>query len=48
MTLRCLLGFHKLRVVDFRDKNYKDLKHGWIEQDECVLCGYKTIIRTYY
>lgn len=46
--LRCLIGLHKLTPVDFGSKNYKDTHHGWIEQDECKLCGYRTNIRTYY
>lgn len=48
MKLRCKLGFHKLTSVDFRSKNYKDAHHGWIEQNRCELCGYRTNIRTYY
>lgn len=46
--LRCKLGIHKLVPVDFGDMNHTDPKNGWIEQDECVFCGYKTEIRTYY
>lgn len=46
--LRCLLGLHKLVPIDFGSMNFKSCKKGWIEQDECVLCGHKTIIRTYY
>lgn len=46
--ISCLLGFHKLRPVDFEDMNYKDERHGYIEQDYCVNCDYKTEIRTFY
>ena len=31
--ISCLLGFHKLRPIDFGDMNYKDERHGYIEQD---------------
>ena len=48
MKLRCLIGIHKLKQVVFKDKNFKDEKHGWIEQDVCVFCGYKTRIMEYY
>ena len=46
--LLCWLGFHKLRPVDFGNKNYRDTKHGYLEQDECIRCGWKSEIRTYY
>ncbi len=48
MKLRCLLGIHKLKPVDFKDDSFKDEKHGWIEQDYCIFCDYKSTIRTYY
>lgn len=48
MKLRCLLGIHKLKPVDFKDKGFKDETHGWIEQDYCIFCDYKSTIRTYY
>jgi len=48
MKLRCLLGIHKLKPVDYMDAGYKDEKHGWIEQDYSIFCDYKTKIRTYY
>ena len=48
MKLRCLLGIHKLKPVDFKDAGFKDEMHGWIEQDVCIFCGYKTRIREYY
>ena len=41
-------GLHKLGPLDLGDMNYKDEIHGWIEQDVCVFCGYKTRIREYY
>ena len=46
--LKCKFGLHKLVPLDLGDMNYKDKMHGWIEQDVCVLCGYKTSIREYY
>lgn len=48
MKLRCKLGFHKWVPVDFKNKNYKDSKHGWLEGEKCELCGYRTAIREYY
>lgn len=46
--LICKLGIHKLIPVDFESMNYRDYKHGWVEQEECTICGYKTKIREYY
>ncbi len=46
--LKCKFGLHKLVPLDLGDMNYKDEIHGWIEQDVCVFCGYKTRIREYY
>ena len=46
--LKCKFGLHKLVPLDLGDMNYKDEIHGWIEQDVCVFCGYKTHIREYY
>ena len=46
--VRCLLGIHKLKPVDFKGAGFKDEKHGWIEQDYCIFCDYKSKIRTYY
>lgn len=46
--LMCKLGLHELVAVDFKDKNYRDSKHGWIEQNECKFCGYRTSVREYY
>ena len=48
MKLRCLLGIHKLKPVDFKNESFKDANHGWIEQDYCIFCDYKSKIRTYY
>ena len=48
MKLRCLLGIHKLKPVDFKNENFKDKNHGWIEQDYCIFCDYKSAVRTYY
>ena len=45
------LGFgipNKLVPLDLGDMNYKDQIHGWVEQDVCIFCGYKTRIREYY
>ena len=46
--LKCKFGLHKLVPLDLGDMNYKDEMHGWIEQDVCIFCGYKTSIREYY
>ena len=39
--LKCKFGLHKLVPLDLGDMNYKDEKHGWIEQDVCIFCGYR-------